>query len=220
MSNPGASAPVADRRWFIATRWEQYQAEGRANLLRLVALCLFYSVEVVRYYGVPLDFLELPPAGPNEAAFHWAIASLAALWVIDAAVVAWLLRVRFFPRWLPYASTAADLVLLTTVLMIGHGPQSPLLTAYFVVLAMAALRVDLPLIWFTAGGAAAGYLFLLGYARFYAPQRGLRVPRFHELLFLVGLALTAVVLGQLVRRVRRLAADYARRVGETKGGAA
>jgi K+-sensing histidine kinase KdpD len=78
----------------------------------------------------------------------------------------------------------------------------------------------LPLLWFAAGGAAAGYLFLLGYARFYAPERELRVPRFHELLFLVGLALAAVVLGQLVRRVRRLAADYARRADETKGGAA
>ncbi len=217
MSAPAATDPAADRPWFIATRWEQYQAEGRANLLRLIALCLFYSVEVARYYGVPLDFLELPPAGPNEAAFHWAIASLTALWVVEAAVVAWLLRLHFFPRWLPYASTAADLVLLTTALMIGHGPQSPLLVAYFVVLAMAALRVDLPLIWFAAGGAAAGYLFLLGYARWYAPERDLRVPRFHELLFLVGLALTAVVLGQLVRRVRRLAADYARRTARRKG---
>ena len=220
MNTPAASNPTADQSWFIATRWEQYQAEGRANLLRLIALVLFYAVEVVHYYGLPLDFLELPPAGPNEAAFHWAVASLTALWVIEAAVVAWSLHVRFFPRWLPYASTAADLLLLTMVLMLGHGPQSPLLVAYFVVVAMAALRVDLPLLWFAAGGAAAGYLFLLGYARFYAPERDLRVPRFHELLFLVGLALTAVVLGQLVRRVRRLAADYARRAGETKGGAA
>ncbi len=220
MNTPAASNPAADQSWFIATRWEQYQAEGRANLLRLIALVLFYAVEVVRYYGVPLGFLELPPAGPNEAAFHWAIASITSLWVIEAAVVAWLLHVRFFPRWLPYVSTAADLVLLTMVLMIGHGPQSPLLVAYFVVLAMAALRVDLPLLWFAASGAAAGYLFLLGYARWYAPQRDLRVPRFHELLFLVGLALTAVVLGQLVRRVRRLAADYAQRAGEMKGGAA
>jgi hypothetical protein len=220
MNHPSASNPAADQSWFIATRWEQYQAEGRANLLRLIALALFYAVEVVRYYGVPLDFLELPPAGPNEAAVHWAIASITVLWVIEAAVVAWLLRVRFFPRSLPYASTAADLVLLTMVLMLGHGPQSPLLVAYFVVVAMAALRVDLPLLWFAAGGAAAGYLFLLGYARWYAPERNLRVPRFYELLFLVALALTAVVLGQLVRRVRRLAADYARRADEMKGGAA
>jgi hypothetical protein len=220
MNHPSASNPAADQSWFIATRWEQYQAEGRANLLRLIALALFYAVEVVRYYGVPLDFLELPPAGPNEAAVHWAIASITVLWVIEAAVVAWLLRVRFFPRSLPYASTAADLVLLTMVLMVGHGPQSPLLVAYFVVVAMAALRVDLPLLWFAAGGAAAGYLFLLGYARWYAPERNLRVPRFYELLFLVALALTAVVLGQLVRRVRRLAADYARRADEMKGGAA
>ena len=219
MTTPAASHPDAAQSWFIATRWEQYQAEGRANLLRLIALVLFYAVEVVRYYGVPLDFLELSPAGPNEAAFHWAIASLTALWVVEAAVVAWLLRLRFFPRWLPYASTAADLVLLTTVLMLGHGPKSPLLAAYFVVLAMAALRVDLPLIWFAGGGAAAGYLFLLGYARYFAPERDLRVPRFHELLFLTALALTTVALGQLVRRVRRLAADYARRAGETKGSA-
>ena len=89
MNIPAASNPVADQSWFIATRWEQYQAEGRANLLRLIALVLFYAVEVVHYYGVPLDFLELPPAGPNEAAAHWAIASITALWVIEATVVAW-----------------------------------------------------------------------------------------------------------------------------------
>jgi hypothetical protein len=210
MSASPAAGPPGDQTWFIANRWNQYQAEGRVNLLRLVAVVLFYLVEVVRHYGVPLDWLELPPAGPDDALFHWAAVSLTALWVILAGVVAWMLRERFFPRWLPYASTAADLVLLTTVLMLGHGPKSPLLAAYFVVLAMAALRLDLPLLWFGAGGAALGYLFLLAYARFYAPERDLRVPRFHEALFLLALALTAVVLGQLVRRVRRMATEYAR----------
>ena len=200
----------ADRSWFIVSRGHQYRAEERANLLRLIALVLFYLVEVVRHYGAPLAFLELPPAEGDDR-FHWAASALTTSWVVLAAVVAWLLRKRIFPRWLPYASTAADLALLTALLALGHGPQSPLLAAYFVVLALAALRVDLPLLWFTGVGATVGYLFLLAYARFYAPERGLTVPRFHELLFVLALVMTAVVLGQLVRRVRRLAAEYARR---------
>jgi hypothetical protein len=220
MSTPAFTEPPTDRPWFIANRWNQYQAEGRVNLIRLGAVVLFYLVEVVRHYGVPFDWLELPSAGPNDAPFHWAVAALCALWVVCATGLAWMLRERFFPRWLPYASTAADLALLTAILTLGHGPKSPLLAAYFVVLALACLRLDLWLLWFAGGGVAVGYLFLLGYARFYAPERELSVPRFHEALFLLALTMTAVVLGQLIRRVRGLAAEYAQRAEAAKGGAA
>jgi hypothetical protein len=31
-----------ERRWFIASRWEEYEGEGRANLLRMIGIAAFY----------------------------------------------------------------------------------------------------------------------------------------------------------------------------------
>ena len=78
-------------------------------------------------------------------------------------------------------------------------------------LVVAALRFNLELIWFSTAGALACYLYLLGYARWFA-DRDIRVPRYHQLIFLLAVVLTGVFLGQVIRRVRRLAEDYARRV--------
>ena len=46
----------------------------------------------------------------------------------------------------------------------------------------------------------------------------MRVPRYHEVIFLLAVVLTGVILGQLLRRVRRLAEHYAQRVEQTRGG--
>ena len=46
-----------------------------------------------------------------------------------------------------------------------------------------------------------------------------RVPRYHQLMFLLALVLTGVVLGQVIRRVRWMAQDYAERLasGQKEG---
>jgi hypothetical protein len=59
-------------------------------------------------------------------------------------------------------------------------------------------------------------LVLLGYIKWYS-GRDLNVPRYHELIFLLGLAITGVVLGQVVRRVREMAEQYARRMESQRG---
>ena len=51
-----------------------------------------------------------------------------------------------------------------------------------------------------------------------SPPRDLIVPHFHQLIVVLGLTLTGVVLGQVVRRVRHLAEDYARRVENSGEG--
>ncbi len=96
------------------------------------------------------------------------------------------------------------------------------MVAYFLVIVLAALRFNLQLIWFTTGGAIAGYLFLLGFARWGSipgwPRGDVTVPRYAQVIFLLALVLTGVVLGQVIRRVRHLADSYARRIEETRGG--
>jgi len=60
------------------------------------------------------------------------------------------------------------------------------------------------------------YLFQSGYAKWFAaPRRQIHVERYQELIFLFALALAGIVLGQILRRVRRVAEDYAARRAST-----
>lgn len=207
--------PAADREWFIVGRWQEYDGEQRANLLRIVGIGVFYAVELINYHGLHLGVLEMPAV--VDRPFHLAVTFLAVAWTMVALGVFLCLRNQFFPAALKYVSTSCDLVLLTSILCVADGPRSPLVVGYFLVLVVAALRFNLELIWFATAAAAACYLYLLGYARWFA-DRDIRVPRYHQLIFLLAVVMTGVFLGQVVRRVRRLAEDYARRIGPPGGG--
>lgn len=206
---------MAEREWFIVGRWEEFEAEGRANLLRILGISAFYAVELVNYYGLNLGVLQMPAV--VDRSFHLAVTALAGAWALVVVGVFLCRQFRVFPSFLKFLSTGCDLLFLTSVLTVADGPRSPLIIGYFVVLGLAALRFNLWLIWFTTIGSAAGYLFLLGYARWFT-DRDIRVPRYHQVVFLLGVVLTGIVLGQVVRRVRRMAEDYARRINGTRGG--
>jgi hypothetical protein len=129
------------------------------------------------------------------------------------------LRRQIFPAVLKYATTAADVVLLTGILMVADGPRSPLVIGYLLVIALSALRFQVRLIWFATLATAGGYLVLLGYAKWWANReesvfgkRELTVPPYHEFIFLLGLALTGIILGQIVRRVKSMAVEFTRRI--------
>ena len=53
-------------------------------------------------------------------------------------------------------------------------------------------------------------MVLTGYAKWYATQ--LRVPRYHQLIMSAGAwRLLGIIVGQVIRRVRGIAVDYAQR---------
>jgi hypothetical protein len=189
-----------DRQWFIVGRWQEYEGEGRANLFRIAGIGLFYCIEWANY-----------SAGVVDRPFHQAVTALALAWAFVALVVLICLTQHVFPAALKFLSTAVDLVLLTVILMLADGPKSPLVVAYFLLIVLALLRLSLPLIWFTSAGAILCYMFLLGYARWFT-ERDIRVERYQQAIFLLALVLTGIVLGQVVRRVRRMALEYAERV--------
>jgi len=207
-ATPPAPA-TAERHWRIVGRWQEYEGEGRANLLRLVAVTAFYAVELAHYHGLQLGFFEVPAGGATRT-FHLAVTLLVVVWAMLCLGV-FLARIQgYFPAGLKFVSTGCDLVLLTAVLALGEGTKSPLVLGYFLIQMMACLRFQLRLIWFASLGAAAGYLFLMGYAKW--AEEAQRVPRYQQLLTLVGIALGGIILGQVIRRVKHLAEDYARRV--------
>ena len=205
-----SSTPAADRSWFIVGRWQEYEGEACANLLRIISIGAFYIIELINYHGLHLGILDMPQIR-NEA-FHRSITALAVSWTLLCLAMLLCLRRQIFPSWLKFASTLADIVLLTGVLMIANGQHSPMVVGYFLVIAVAALRFSLRLIWLATAGSAAGYLFILGYDRWYRPPGVLPLERFEQLIMLVAIVLTGIVLGQMVRRVRGMAEEYSQRM--------
>jgi len=212
---------AGDRAWFIAQRWQQFEGEGRANLLRITASGVFYLLHLWNYLGsqgkLPnWGLLELENAGAVDRRFHLLATLLALSWAMAAAAVHLCLRNRVFPRWISAASTAVDLVMLTSVLCISTGPRSPLVVGYFLIIALSALRFSLPLVRLTTVGAAIGYVCVLGMAKW--PERfgrdaalDLRVPRYEQLVTLAAIGLCGVFLGQVIRRARHVAEEFQQR---------
>lgn len=212
---PTPAAAVADRQWFILSRWQQYAGEARANLLRIIAIAAFYGIELLNYHGVNLGPFEMPAS--VDLKFHQAMTALAVAWTMVALATHVCLRLHIFPSTLKYATTACDVVLLTTILTVADGPRSPLVVGYFLVIAGSTLRFHLTLVRCATVGCMAGYVWLLGFARWFAdPARLLEVPRYQQLIVLLALAMTGIILGQVVRQVRGLAEDFARRIGAAR----
>jgi hypothetical protein len=215
-SDPQSQPDRATRQWFIVGRWQEFEGEGRANLLRIVGIGAFYVVELVNYHGLSLGLLELPKVAGISKSFHQAVTALAVAWALVALAVLLLLQRRIFPGLLKYVTTGCDVLFLTGILVVADGPRSPLVIGYFLLLALSTLRFSLPLVRVTTAGTIAGYLVLLGYARWFT-VRDIRVPRYHQLIFVLALALTGIVLGQVIRRVRAMAKEYAARVEAARG---
>lgn len=203
---PGGITP--ERRWFIVSRWQEYQAEASANLWRIIAIGAFYAIELLNFHGIQLGGLQIPPLAGIERQFHLAVTAICLAWAMMGLGILLLLKWRIFPRWLKFFSTGADVVFLTTILLLASGPKSPLVVAYFVILVVSALRFSLRLIWCASLGSIGGYLYLLGHATWFT-SRDLTVPRYQQLIVILALVLTGALLGQIVRRVRRLAESYA-----------
>jgi hypothetical protein len=217
MSSSPSMEDQLSHQWFIVGRWQEYGGEARANVIRLAGIGGFYLIELLNYHGFRLGAFEIESGVTEE--FHRTVTALAAAWTLIAIGVFIALQRGFFPPALKYVVTGCDIVVLTGILMVADGPRSPLVAAYFLVIAAAALRLQLRLVWFATLGSMAGYLMLLGYARWFAGReeslfgpRDLSVPRYQQLIILLALGLLGIVLGQMIRRVRALAEDYARRL--------
>ncbi len=71
-------AEATDRQWYIVGRWQEYEGEARANLLRIIGIAAFYVVQIINYRGLSLGFLELPKVEGVDRAFHHPVTALAA----------------------------------------------------------------------------------------------------------------------------------------------
>jgi hypothetical protein len=202
---------VQDRQWYIVGRWQEYEGEGRANLIRILAIGVFYAIQLGHYYGFA-DRSPDAPAFRQTVAFHNAATALAVAGSLMSLAILLCLRRRVFPGILKFISATGDVILVTSLASIGAGPLSPLVLAYFLIIVLAGLRFSLRLVWCSSLCSMAGYLFLVGAKDEQWFDANHFVAPVEQIMTLACLGLTGIVTGQIIRRVRTLADDYARRV--------
>ncbi len=210
MSTVQQPPDAQQRQWFIVGRWQEFEGEARANLLRIFAVGSFYIVELLNYHGLDLGWLQIDKT--VDLKLHQQLTALAVAWTLMAMATHICLQRRIFPAALKYLTTAGDLLLLTAMLMAAGGPRSPLVAVYFLIIPLSALRFSLSLVRAATAGAALGYLCVLGHARWFAADPDRLVPRYHQLIVLLAIGFCGLILGQVIRRVRQLAEQYARRM--------
>jgi hypothetical protein len=191
-----------DRQWFIVERWQEYEGEGRTNLLRVLAIAGYYTVHLATY---------LSQTEPSEAdrLSHRQATLIAAGWLFVSLAVLIALQRRFLPLGLKYATTAFDLLLLTALAWLGSGAQSPVVFGLFVIVAATGLRFRLPLVWMATFGAMACYMALVGAGDPQWFDAEHNTPVVVQLTMLLSLGLTGIVMGQVVRRTRGMAEELA-----------
>lgn len=210
MAATSTNSTSTDRQWFIAGRWQEFEGEGRAGLLRILTIAVFYVVQLLQYH-------VLVAAEDRDPEFHQAATALAVAGSLISLAFLLCLRRRMLPALLKFGSVACDVILVTSAAALGAGPNSPVIYAFYLLIALAALRFSLRLIWCATLGSMAGYLLLVGmYDDVWFDARHV-VPPVQQIMMLVSLALTGIVLGQVIRRVRWVAEDYARRMAATTG---
>jgi hypothetical protein len=213
---------MPDNHWEDARRVAAWAGEARVNLVRAVALAAFYAHHLFYVY-VRSD--DPTVRGP----FNAAVSIVVLGWFLAVVVLYVCLSRRWAPPALKYVATAWDLLLLTALLVVNpDGPRSPLMYLYFVLVAASPLRLSLPLVYATTLGAAAGAAAVLGYyvfyrvgaAAYYDPEKGLRLSRTAEVIYLLSLLTTGLLAGQVVRQARQLFAGYPVTVVERRQDAA
>src|SRR5262245_53477224 len=104
--------------WFIVSRWQAYDGESRANLLRVVAILVFYAAQLITFFNSANT--------DADKRFHSVATLVAVIWICVSLVITICLQRRVFPAYLPYLSTAADLILITVLAAQGSAAHSPL----------------------------------------------------------------------------------------------
>ena len=190
--------------WHDARRPEAWAGELRVNLIRLLAIVLFYGRHLVEFALAPTD-------APVRGAYHARVTVLVLLWSAAAVVLHVVLARRRNPKGLAYFSVLLDVLMVTALLAVAGGPRTPLVMLYFLVVATSPMRLSLRVVYAATGGAMLGYFFLVGYYayhvigidRYYATST-LRIPRSEQAIVALALLVAGLFAGQTVRQARRL----------------
>jgi len=187
---------MGQRLW----RWTRRQP---ALAIRLLALSVFYVVEMANYLSGSVDWN-----------FHWRISLLMGTWAAASVVcqqfldsLRWSIPARFV--W-----GALDAILLLSVLLVADGAASPLVVGYFLLVVGSGLWFRVRFVSFMTILSLLSYGILVGdlYLRRPELQTAMSVGTDRHVIFAVALTVTGAAVAYLVHRVRTLSSFYGHRL--------
>ena len=187
----------SDDRWLVVSRWLEYEGELRAALLRIVLVAAFYGAQL-------LHFAVFSERTEAQQIFHRQATFVAAGWLFVSLAVLVALTRHWLPSWLKFVTVGVDLALLTLLAALGAGASSPLVFVFWVVIVLAGLRCNLPLIWFGTLGAMVAYLVLVGMSDPAWFNSDHATAPIEQIIVHLSLAAVGLVVDQLVRMVRQV----------------
>jgi hypothetical protein len=197
--------PDNDLNWADTSRVEAWAGELRVNLVRMIALVIFYARHLIEYW--------LGGSGsPFRGVYHARVTWIVIAWAVMAIIMHLRLSRRHYHDWTKYLAVGWDCVMVVALCAIAGGPKTSLVLLLFPIVASAALRLSLKLVYFATACAMSAYLILLGmyvwyvvgFHKYYATPE-LRIPRRDEAIVLLSLLVTGLFAGQTVRQMKRLA---------------
>jgi hypothetical protein len=187
----GATPKIAEPVVWLKRR-ESWAGDKKANRIRLAALALFTINELVNYHVLQVV----------DRRFHLGSLLIIGIWGAATMLFSIMLREHIWPRAASYIIVSTDVLLLTWLLLLGDGPRSPLVVLYFLVIALAGVRVDPAVCLYTAAAATVGYGAVLEFVKRQKPE--LLVPPYHAVIVALSLLLMGVVMSHLVGRALTL----------------
>jgi hypothetical protein len=200
-SIPGRSPEgMEEEPWRIAVRWQEYDGELRACLLRILAVVLMYGLYLAQSWSVAKT-----EAGVR---FHQQVTMISIVWLFLSLGTLMMLRARFMPSWMKYLTTAIDLVLVTLLCLLGHGSSSPAVMIFFLVQALSTLRFRVGLVVLATVGSMLGYMVNVGIADDSWLDANHATPLLQQAITLATLASVGLVLSQLLHVAKRVTLSY------------
>ncbi|MFN3191842.1 MAG: hypothetical protein ACE361_15125 [Aureliella sp.] len=205
-------SPPNHESWHVARRWHSYEGEIRVSILRLAIVLTLYSIHLVTYFfltdsnsatDTATELTSLPAVDQHRIFTFLAAGGL----VISLAVLV-SLRQRFFPWFLPYCVTSCDTGLVFAAAFFGAKIQSPMVMCLVLIVAMAAMRFSLRLVWFSSLLALAAYFGLVGTSDSKWFDADHVTPLNTQMISTLIIVSAGIIAGQIVRMTRSAAELY------------
>jgi len=177
---------------------EEKSGEQKINLIRLAAIAVFFFNELFNFHVL----------GVVEPRLHMRAVRLLLAWEVYAAA-AWYAvnRLGVYARWMKYASTGADALFLTLVLVLVEGNNGPLVPMYYVLITLSALRYSRRAILAAAGFSAAGYAAVWYFS--FGNPRLVPITAYVAVLQMLIMVLIGVFAGYAAKKMRGLVLKFA-----------
>lgn len=177
---------------------EERSGERKINLIRLVAIAVFFLNELFNFHVL----------GVVEHRLHMRAVWLLLAWEVYAAAAWYLVNRRgVYARWMKYVSAGVDALYLTLILVLVEGNNGPLVPMYYVLIIESALRYSRRAIFASAGFSAAGYAAVWYYS--FGNPRLVPISTYVAVLQILIMALVGAFAGYVVRKMRGLVLKFA-----------